>query len=334
MAAERAENSAQEGLPQLYEGAGTYVRYSGRALSLSLGGLSQSHCLNDDGSTCPGFYDESLALHRDMDLTVFNARLGQETAQLSQAVEEADAWVARSNLALSAALPPPLPGDFTPLDQLPRLCASSPYPHVPPTVNLIAGVLAVQPRTRVRTRYGKDMDFIEMLLGDETVRDAAGLTMTFWLDPSGVPPDGRAGDDVSSPTNTLESYHRGDVLYLRHVALRVFEGRVYAQSLRNNATKVHLYHRWIYTSSAPGAAAGSRPGSGCEPGRYTTKMLMGVARDGREDAHAQRTGDAATAADAGWRCHPHLRKLAAVVDFVKRTIASTVNVEGESSLAA
>ena len=96
------------------------------------------------------------------------------------------------------------------------------------TVNLIAGIISIaQPRT-VTTRYGRQLSLVELLVGDET---KSGFGITFWL----------GGDSI--PASVLANLQRQDVVLIRNVALNVFRGKVYGQSLRKGLTKVNLLWR-------------------------------------------------------------------------------------------
>lgn len=65
-------------------------------------------------------------------------------------------------------------------------------------------------------------------MGDDT---ATGFAVTFW-----VPADKVAESDVVK-------LRRQDVVLLENVALHVFRGKVYGQSLRRGLTKLHLLWR-------------------------------------------------------------------------------------------
>ncbi|KAI5287163.1 hypothetical protein KEM54_006192 [Ascosphaera aggregata] len=265
--------SDSKDLPLFYDG-GTYARYSG--FSLSLSGFPESLSDSEDCTTTE-FYDESVALHRDMDMTLLDEPDSNEKSITSSN------YSCRQKIP-SFVLPPPLPGEYTPLNRLPRLLPAT-NSVIPPTVNLIVGIIAVRPKFRVKTRFGKDMEVIEMLLGDESIGDSEGLRMTFWLEPEYENEQQdkkerkdstfsvgkllklrshafRTSSTIKTSAASLSHYHRGDLIYLQHVALRVYRGRIYAQSLRNNLTKIDLYYRWIYENSKRGESGYAQQGEG------------------------------------------------------------------------
>ncbi|KAM3463658.1 hypothetical protein MY5147_005554 [Beauveria neobassiana] len=122
------------------------------------------------------------------------------------------------------------------------------------TLNIIAGVLSIaQPRS-VTTRWGTALLLVEVLLGDDT---KSGFAVTFWLarDAAAATLVGGGGDG-----GLLGGLRRQDVVLLQNVALHVFRGKVYGQSLRRGQTKVHLLWskrmdaRACYSSRALNAA--------------------------------------------------------------------------------
>lgn len=124
--------------------------------------------------------------------------------------------------------PPPVPPHLSDLEDIPRahqVLALNPQTI---TVNLIVGIISIaQPRT-VTTRWGRSMCLIEILVGDET---KSGFAITFW-----VPSDAVAGSKVSLVRNQ-------DVVLMQNVALHVFRGKVYGQSLRRDMTRINLLWR-------------------------------------------------------------------------------------------
>lgn len=124
------------------------------------------------------------------------------------------------------------------------------------TLNLIVGILSIaQPRS-VTTRWGKAMSLIELLVGDDT---RSGFAVTFWL------PEAQVKD---SPVSKLR---RQEVVLLQNVALHVFRGKVYGQSLRRDMTKVSV----LWSPSGPGlystrALSKSKPS---DPQMHKTKLV-------------------------------------------------------------
>lgn len=94
------------------------------------------------------------------------------------------------------------------------------------TLNLIVGIISIaQPRV-VTTKWGKRLSLVEILVGDET---KSGFAVTFWIN-----------DGAEGPISHLR---RQDVVSLQNVALHVFRGKAYGQSLRRGLTKVNLLWR-------------------------------------------------------------------------------------------
>ncbi|RDA93912.1 hypothetical protein CP533_4525 [Ophiocordyceps camponoti-saundersi (nom. inval.)] len=90
------------------------------------------------------------------------------------------------------------------------------------SVDLIVGILSLSQARSVKTRWGKDLELVEVLVGDDT---ASSFAVTFWL-----------------PSPVVE-LRRQDVVLIQRVALRVFKGAVHGQSLARGVTKVTLLWR-------------------------------------------------------------------------------------------
>ncbi|OAA70249.1 Nucleic acid-binding, OB-fold-like protein [Cordyceps fumosorosea ARSEF 2679] len=211
------------------------------------GGETASRVDEDDVLT--EFCEQSLAIHNSLP----SSPLAEEEE------DDTDTFLEGETSFLSAS-PPPASGQ-----QRPPAPAAVPPGHlsdledVPParqvaslhpqtvTVNLIAGVLSVAPPRAVTTRWGAALSLVEVLLGDDT---RSGFAVTFWL-PS---------DAAGTAGGLLLSLRRQDVVLLQNVALHVFRGKVYGQSLRRGRTKVHLLWsrrreaRACYSSRALAAA--------------------------------------------------------------------------------
>lgn len=95
------------------------------------------------------------------------------------------------------------------------------------TVNLIAAVVSSAPPRNIKLRQtSRKMDLVEMIVGDET---RAGFQISFWL-----PPDPEKKDPIRK---TLKELKPKDLILLKNVALHVWNGTVFGQSLRKGWTK-------------------------------------------------------------------------------------------------
>ncbi|KAJ5149656.1 hypothetical protein N7448_001234 [Penicillium atrosanguineum] len=105
------------------------------------------------------------------------------------------------------------------------------------TVNLIVGIIAIHPPRRIVTRqWKKELDLIELVVGDET---KTGFGVNFWL-PAEKPAKTQEIDRLGQ---TLAALRPRDIVLLRTVGLSTFQDRVYGQSLRG-MTQINLVHRW------------------------------------------------------------------------------------------
>ncbi|EEY21922.1 conserved hypothetical protein [Verticillium alfalfae VaMs.102] len=158
------------------------------------------------------------------------------------------------------------------------------------TLNLIAGVIAPSAPRPVRTRYGATLHVLELLLGDDT---RAGFAVTFWLS---------AADLAAAVPSLVLRLRRRDVVMLRDVALHVFRGRVYGQSLRRGRTKVSLLHR----GGARGEGAGCYSGADLRRGGHPQVDKTRRVRDwvlrfvGGDDEEGERGAGGGKARRRGW----------------------------------
>lgn len=113
------------------------------------------------------------------------------------------------------------------------------------TLNLYCAVISVsQPRTvtlrrRQCSNTGRPntMEILDLLVGDDT---RAGFSISFWLPP--VDSQRSHANDSEDLRQTLQTLRAGDVVLVTNVALSVWRGAVYGQSLgkrwARNSTRV------------------------------------------------------------------------------------------------
>ncbi|KAJ6787905.1 hypothetical protein PWT90_01888 [Aphanocladium album] len=168
------------------------------------------------------FCEQSLALHNSLP----SSQLGDEDATTTFLDETS--FLSTSTAASGPPRPPApdiLPAHLSDLEDIPSTKQVVSLQPQTITVNIIAGILSIaQPRS-VTTRWGRTLSLVEVLLGDET---RSGFAVTFWL------------SSEAAGTSDLLSLCRQDVVLLQNVALHVFRGKVYGQSLRRGQTKMHL----------------------------------------------------------------------------------------------
>ncbi|KAM4062979.1 Nucleic acid-binding, OB-fold protein [Hirsutella rhossiliensis] len=135
--------------------------------------------------------------------------------------------------ALSANLSSVMPADPVPLhlsdlEDVPRAKRIVALQPQTVSLNLIVGVISIaQPRS-VTTRWGQRLSLVELLVGDNS---ATGFAVTFWLSAS------------QAEESSVVRLRRQDVVLMENVALHVFRGKVYGQSLRRGLTRVNLLWR-------------------------------------------------------------------------------------------
>lgn len=181
------------------------------------------------------FCEHSLAALNSLSpaqLDSFNTSASEETSFLT---------TSSAGQTNAAAVAPALPSaHLSDLEDIPpaaRIMALNPQTV---TLNLIVGIISIaQPRT-VTTRWGNAMTLVEVLVGDDT---GSGFAVTFWLS--------------AATGGAVRMLRRQDVVLMQNVALHVFRGKVYGQSLRRDMTKVDLLWR--------------RDGGGCYSARALAK---------------------------------------------------------------
>ncbi|KAM3498480.1 hypothetical protein MY10362_008201 [Beauveria mimosiformis] len=231
--------------------------------SSSLYDGSEGLRVEQDEAVLSEFCEQSLAIHRSLSssqLQYDDANTTTTTTTTATATSFLDETSFLSSLTTPTAgghQRPPAP-NIPPAAHLSDLEDVPSAKHVislqPQTItlNMIVGILSIaQPRS-VTTRWGTTLSLVEVLLGDDT---KSGFAVTFWLAREAMRAGG--GECVLLGGGGLR---RQDVVLLQNVALHVFRGKVYGQSLRRGQTKVHLLWskrvdaRACYSSRALNAA--------------------------------------------------------------------------------
>ncbi|KAH9240356.1 hypothetical protein K456DRAFT_1826128 [Colletotrichum gloeosporioides 23] len=231
------------------------------------------------------FYDHSLALHHDVPSSQLPLPTQSQSQLQSQSFETTVTDSADSFDDTTTSIRPPVTtlhhlSDLEDIPEAPALLRLAPQTV---TVNLIAGVISVSPSRAITTRWGTELALVEVLLGDET---RAGFGVTFWLAPAAK----------SAPGTTLPSeLRRQDVVLMQNVALHVFRGKVYGQSLRKGLTRTTVLYR-------------RRMGEGDEGGYYR-----------RKDLESQGEG----------RAHPQLVKTRRVWEWVLSFVGGEARTESK-----
>ncbi|KAL6892779.1 hypothetical protein HDV57DRAFT_198055 [Trichoderma longibrachiatum] len=188
---------------------------------------------DEGGALLMQFCEESLAAHNLVPSSQLQAgSLSMDTTggttTTTSFVTDSSNDVSLQDEAANRPLPTPVPSHLSDLEDVPsakRILALAPQTV---TLNLIVAVISIaQPRT-VTTRWGTTLSLVEVLVGDET---KSGFAVTFWLTPD------------QATTSQVGKLRRQDVVLMENVALHVFRGKVYGQSLRKNLTRVSLLWR-------------------------------------------------------------------------------------------
>ncbi|KAJ5632542.1 hypothetical protein N7490_008881 [Penicillium lividum] len=188
---------------------------------------------DEDDNGLSQFYDHSFAIHETSEISASELQ-----EDLTQELDRIAAGPPNEELY---QLPPfRINGPLRDLKDIPM--ARHLQSIVPQTmsVNLVVGVIAVHPPHRVVTRqWKKELDIIELVVGDET---RAGFGINFWL-PASAPDQMTAKDEETGLGRVLRTLRPQDIVLLRTVGLGSFRDQVYGQSLRGGMTQVNLLHR-------------------------------------------------------------------------------------------
>ncbi|KAH7236161.1 hypothetical protein BKA59DRAFT_486418 [Fusarium tricinctum] len=180
---------------------------------------SQSFESVDAETVLSHFYDHSLAVHNlipSSQLDSFEETTFEETSFMTTSFA--------GRIEAEESMPSHL-SDLEDIPPAPKILALNPQTV---TLNIIAGIISIaQPRT-VTTRWGRTLSLVEILLGDDT---KTGFAVTFWL------------EQENAAAAEIGALRRQDVVLMQNVALHVFKGKVYGQSLRRGMTKVSLLWR-------------------------------------------------------------------------------------------
>ena len=188
------------------------------------------------------FYGHSLAVHEELPSSVISLSqsTGEDSFVESPVVGHNAGLVnAATSGAIEARRPSATNLVLADLNDIPNASYLRSIEPQTKTVNFIVGIISIPaPRTVKLRKWGKEMEIIEMIVGDET---KAGFGITFWLPPS-QELHSHPGEE-SSMRRKLQKLRPQDIVLLQHVALSSFKGQVHGQSLRRNMTNVELLYR-------------------------------------------------------------------------------------------
>ncbi|KAJ5304972.1 uncharacterized protein N7443_004632 [Penicillium atrosanguineum] len=190
----------------------------------------------EDESILFQFYDHSFAVHEASEISI--SRLSDDSTQETEPRDEKQpATTLPEEEIFESSSPMRIPGVLSNLEDLPTAKHLQSITPQTKTVNLIVGIIAIHPPRRIVTRqWKKELDLIELVVGDET---KTGFGVNFWL-PAEKPAKTQEIDRLGQ---TLAALRPRDIVLLRTVGLSTFQDRVYGQSLRG-MTQINLVHRW------------------------------------------------------------------------------------------
>lgn len=212
-----------------------------------------------EDSVLSQFYDHSFAVHELSEVSV------PVSFSESSSLQESGSW-ADSTMTISAISSSKqdgtgssllsIQGKISDLQDIPSADYLRSIVPQTVTVNLVVGVITIQPPRRVVTRQWKrELDIVEMVVGDET---RTGFGVTFWL----LPAPERASRDPDGNNEglgrSLACLRPCDIVLFRMVGLSSFRERVYGQSLRKGITQVDLLHRQRVDATDAGGIYGLR----------------------------------------------------------------------------
>ncbi|KAJ9199014.1 hypothetical protein DTO021D3_7090 [Paecilomyces variotii] len=177
---------------------------------------------------------------------------------------------------------PPIRGTISDLKDIPNAAYLHSIVPQTMTVNLVVGVIAVYPRRRVLTRWQRELDIVELIVGDNT---KAGFGVTIWLPPAEqttkeTNSERGAGGGIRADAlgQAVAGLRPRDIVLLRTVGLSSFRERVYGQSLRHGLTQIDLLYRQPVDLSDP-------------PGIYTSRAIDAASADDLRTQKVRRVRD-------------------------------------------
>ncbi|KMU87546.1 hypothetical protein CIHG_05939 [Coccidioides immitis H538.4] len=234
--------------------------YSGDSVSLDV-----------DESTLSEFYDQSFALHEGTHHSFTSVTKSfTDDSELTPSFEGESLDYSMSKLSQSKVNQQnfegqPVYGHLIDVEDIPSAMYLQSLAPRKVIVSLVVAIINIQPRRRVQTRWGREMDIVELLVGDET---KAGFRVSCWVPPS-------TEDTRTVTANSLEqsltALRLRDIILLRHIVLGSFRGQVYGQSLRQNMTKVDVLDR-----EDAGVGQTDRPGEANRSGPHALKDPRGT----------------------------------------------------------
>ncbi|KAL5362449.1 hypothetical protein BJX96DRAFT_153942 [Aspergillus floccosus] len=225
--------------------------------------LSGVQAATSADSALAQFYNHSFAVHETSEISapgthsaadsVRESGLWTDSVGGSSAETIQDSEVSEHEVGIR--------GPITDLQDIPSAAYLDSIVPQTMTANVIVGVVTVRPPRRIVTKQWKrELDLIEVVVGDET---RSGFGVTFWLPPEPSTVTGKDGVEAKAGhelRRTLETLRPRDIVLLRMVGLSTFRERVYGQSLRKGITTVELLHRQRVDATDVG-------------GRYSAKRL-------------------------------------------------------------
>jgi hypothetical protein len=148
-----------------------------------------------------------------------------------------------------------IPTDISNLKDLPRadvLVAA--YPQTM-TLNFIVGIISVSPPRIIRMREsGRTVQLVEAIVGDET---KTNVSISFWI----KSPNAKINAEEERLEQQVAALRPQQVVLMTTVALRVWQDRVYGQSLsvtreRKAGTQIERLDMWAGSGEAPAKLPG------------------------------------------------------------------------------
>lgn len=207
-----------------------------------------------EDSVLSQFYDHSFAVHETSEVSLPVSYSGISSSQGSSATSSA---ISSNKPDGSGPASLHIQGQISDLQDIPSASYLRSIVPQTVTVNLVVGIITVQPPRRIVTRQWKrELDIVEMVVGDET---RTGFGITFWLPPEPQKESGGVGRNKHDELGqSLASLRPRDIVLLRMVGLSSFQERVHGQSLRKGVTQADLLHRRRVDATDAGGLYGLR----------------------------------------------------------------------------
>ena len=197
---------------------------------------------SSDNDALTQFYEHSYAVHEEfpaMGVYSFDSINDKSHFPIDKLDQSEEKLTEAEPLTQKIAHAKPRSLNATNLRDIPKSTVIRALGPSTMSVDLVVVILSIsQPRLIRTKKYGRLVELVEMIVGDDT---KSGFAITIWLPISKERnAKGVQEDDLRVSVTKMRPQ---DIILARNVALDSFKEKVYGQSLRKGVTKLDLLYR-------------------------------------------------------------------------------------------